>query len=110
IVNAGALPVYDDIEPGLLEAVEDVLFARRPEATERLTKLAESHQGREAKKEEALAWRAEPVGKRLTHALVQGIDDFIEADTEEARKLAARSLDVIEGPLMDGMSVVGDLF
>jgi 5-methyltetrahydrofolate--homocysteine methyltransferase len=110
IVNAGALPVYDQIERELLVAVEDVLFARRADATERLTRLAEAHQGKEKRKEEELAWRAEPVGKRLTHALVQGIDDFIEADVEEARKQATRSLEVIEGPLMQGMSVVGDLF
>ncbi len=110
IVNAGALPVYDDIPAELREAVEDVLFARRPDATERLTRMAESNQGRESRKEQDHAWRAAPVRERLTHALVQGIDEFIEVDTEEARKLSSRSLDVIEGPLMDGMNVVGDLF
>ena len=110
IVNAGALPVYELVPADLKEAVEDVLFARRPDATERLTLLAEAHQGREARKEEALAWRAAPVGERLTHALVQGIDEHITEDVEEARLGAARALDVIEGPLMDGMNVVGDLF
>jgi 5-methyltetrahydrofolate--homocysteine methyltransferase len=110
IVNAGALPVYDEIPPELKEAVEDVLFCRRPDATERLTALAEASQGAETRAEEVLQWRALPVEQRLTHALVQGIDDFVEADVEEARERAARALDVIEGPLMDGMNVVGDLF
>jgi 5-methyltetrahydrofolate--homocysteine methyltransferase len=110
IVNAGALPVYDEIEPELKEAVEDVLFARRPDATERLTRIAEGRQGKETRKAEDLAWRSAPVKERLTHALVQGIDEWVEQDVEEARLEAARSLDVIEGPLMDGMNVVGDLF
>ncbi|HZD06154.1 MAG TPA: dihydropteroate synthase, partial [Longimicrobiales bacterium] len=110
IVNAGALPVYDEIEPGLLEAVEDVLFVRRPHATERLTALAEAYQGRETRPTEDRAWRDAPVEERLVHALVQGIDEFVQEDTEEARRAAARALDVIEGPLMDGMNEVGDRF
>ncbi len=110
IVNAGALPVYDEIEPRLLEAVEDVLFARTDGATERLTAMAEARQGREERKEEALAWRDAPVNERLTHALVQGIDEFVEEDVEEARREAGRALEVIEGPLMAGMDTVGDLF
>ena len=110
IVNAGALPVYDEIPAELREAVEDVLFARRPDGTERLTRMAEAHQGRESRKPEDHAWRDAPVRKRLTHALVQGIDEFIVEDTEEARQASARALEVIEGPLMDGMNLVGDLF
>ena len=110
IVNAGQLAVYEDIEPELLEAVEDVLFARRPDATDRLVELAENVKGEGTKRERDLAWREAPVGKRLEHALVHGIVDFIEQDTEEARQSVTRPLDVIEGPLMDGMRVVGDLF
>ena len=112
IVNAGQLEVYAEIEPELLERVEDVLFDRRDDATERLVELAEAiaAEGSEAKEEKTLAWRGLPVEARLTHALVKGIVEFIEADTEEARRRAARPLDVIEGPLMDGMNVVGDLF
>ncbi len=110
IVNAGALPVYDEIPEDLRTAVEDVLFCRRPDATERLTAIAEARQGTEARRVDDLSWRELPVGRRLTHALVQGIDDWVEADTEEARRAANRALEVIEGPLMDGMNVVGDLF
>jgi 5-methyltetrahydrofolate--homocysteine methyltransferase len=110
IVNAGQLVVYEDIEPELRERVEDVLFARRPDATDRLIELAGQLQGKRAEKALDLAWREQSVGKRLEHALVHGITDFIEADTEEARKSFARPLEVIEGPLMDGMRVVGDLF
>ncbi|NJD19267.1 MAG: methionine synthase, partial [Gemmatimonadetes bacterium] len=111
IVNAGALPVYDDIPADLLTAVEDVLFARTPHATEALTRMAEARSGTaERRHEEDLAWRSLPVRERLVHALVQGVDAFIEADTEEARVSLPRALDVIEGPLMDGMNVVGDLF
>ena len=111
IVNAGALPVYDEIPAELLEAVEDVLFARRPGATERITRLAEAHRGKEDHhKQEDLSWRESPVRERLVHGLVQGIDEYIEQDTEEARQNSSRALDVIEGPLMDGMNVVGDLF
>jgi 5-methyltetrahydrofolate--homocysteine methyltransferase len=112
IVNAGALPIYDEIEPELRETVEDVVLNRRPDATDRLLRLAQQYAGESgmARPGEDLAWRERPVDERLTHALVAGIDAFIEADTEEARQVAARPLDVIEGPLMAGMNVVGDLF
>ncbi len=112
IVNAGQLEVYSEIEPELKERVEDVLFDRRPDATERLVEIAEqiAAEGTEAKEEKTLAWREAPVEERLRHALVKGITEHIEADTEEARQRAERPLDVIEGPLMDGMNVVGDLF
>jgi 5-methyltetrahydrofolate--homocysteine methyltransferase len=110
IVNAGQLAVYEEIEPQLKERVEDVLFNRRPDATERLVELAENVRGEGTKREVDLAWRDAPVAKRLEHALVRGIVDFVEADTEEARLQATRPLQVIEGPLMDGMRVVGDLF
>ncbi len=110
IVNAGAVEVYDDIPAPLLEAVEDVLFNRRDGATERLTALAERYQGQESVQAEDLSWRDAPVGDRLSHALVHGIDAFIEEDTEEARREGERALDVIEGPLMDGMGVVGERF
>ncbi len=110
IVNAGQLAVYEDIEPELKERVEDVLFNRRADATERLVEIADRFRGEGTKRELDLRWREAPVGKRLEHALVHGIVDFIEADTEEARLSAERPLDVIEGPLMDGMRVVGDLF
>jgi 5-methyltetrahydrofolate--homocysteine methyltransferase len=110
IVNAGQLAVYEDIEPELLERIEDVLFNRRPDATERLVEIAEQFRGEGTKRELDLAWREAPVEKRLEWALVHGIVDYVEEDTEEARRDAARPLDVIEGPLMDGMRVVGDLF
>ncbi|RPE81537.1 methionine synthase (B12-dependent) [Vulcaniibacterium tengchongense] len=111
IVNAGALPLYDDLDPELRERVEDVVLNRRRDATERLLEIADRYKGRKGeKKAEDLAWRGKPVRERLAHALVHGIDQYIEADTEEARAQAARPLDVIEGPLMDGMNVVGDLF
>jgi 5-methyltetrahydrofolate--homocysteine methyltransferase len=110
IVNAGQLAVYEDIEPDLLERVEDVIFNRRPEATERLVEYASRVKGEGMKREVDLSWRDAPVEKRLAHALVHGIVDHIEADTEEARQQHARPLDVIEGPLMDGMAIVGDLF
>jgi 5-methyltetrahydrofolate--homocysteine methyltransferase len=115
IVNAGDLPVYDDIEPELREAVEDVIL-NRPQRTgvsntERLVDLAPKYKGQKGEaKVENLAWREQPVEARLSHALVHGITDWIEADTEEARQKAERPLHVIEGPLMDGMNVVGDLF
>ena len=111
IVNAGMLEVYDEIDPKLLKAVEDVLLNRDPDATERLLDLAEDYKGikKEAKAED-LAWREEPVEKRLEHALLKGIDSFIVEDTEEARQKYDKPLKVIEGPLMDGMGVVGDLF
>ncbi|WP_271678669.1 methionine synthase [Thermomonas mangrovi] len=111
IVNAGALPLYDDLDPDLRERVEDVVLNRRSDGTERLLEIADRFKGRKGeKKAEDLRWRGLPVRERLGHALVHGLDAWIEADTEEARVLAARPLDVIEGPLMDGMNVVGDLF
>ena len=111
IVNAGQIAVYDDLDPELREACEDVVLNRRPDAAERVLKLAEKFRGKGQEAKEAdLAWRERPVEKRLAHALVHGITDFIEADVEEARKQAKRPLDVIEGPLMDGMNIVGDLF
>ncbi|MCC7467294.1 MAG: methionine synthase, partial [Saprospiraceae bacterium] len=111
IVNAGMLEVYEDIPKNLLQCIEDVLFNRRPDATEALVNLAESFKNTGGKTmEEDLAWRSEPVIKRIEIGLVRGIDKFIEQDTEEARLLYASPLEVIEGPLMDGMNVVGDLF
>src|SRR4051812_7733037 len=110
IVNAGQLAVYEDIPKDLLELVEDVLFDRRPDATDRLVSFAQSVSGSGTRRVVDLSWREAPVAERLSYALVHGIVDFIEDDTEEARKSAARPLDVIEGPLMDGMKVVGDLF
>jgi 5-methyltetrahydrofolate--homocysteine methyltransferase len=110
IVNAGQLAVYEDIEPELKEHVEDVIFARRPDATERLVELASRVKGEGKRRELDLTWREATVEKRLEYALVHGVVDFIEEDTEEARTKLPRPLDVIEGPLMDGMRVVGDLF
>ncbi|HUE79237.1 MAG TPA: methionine synthase [Sphingomicrobium sp.] len=115
IVNAGQLDVYDLIDPALRDACEDVILDRRPkdgeDATERLVELAESYRGTDAAQEKIEAeWRSMPVTERLSHALVKGIDGHIVADTEEARHLFARPIEVIEGPLMDGMNVVGDLF
>jgi hypothetical protein len=111
IVNAGMLEVYDQIAPELLEKVEDVILNRRADATERLLDLAESYKNVTGKKiEEDLSWRNEPVEKRLEYALLKGIDRFIEEDTEAARVKYGIPLKVIEGPLMDGMGVVGDLF
>lgn len=111
IVNAGALPIYDDLDPLLRERVEDVVLNRRADATERLLAIADDFKKRKGeKKTEDLAWRTLPVAARLAHALVHGIDQYVEQDTEEARQAAARPLEVIEGPLMDGMNVVGDLF
>ncbi len=110
IVNAGQLVVYEDIEPELHELVEDVIFDRRDDATERLVEYAGRVRGEATRREVDLSWREAPVEKRLQHALVHGIVDFIEEDTEEARQRADRPLDVIEGPLMGGMQVVGDLF
>ena len=110
IVNAGQLAVYQDIPADLLELVEDVIFDRREDATDRLVTFAETVTGSGTKREIDLAWREAPVEERLSHALVHGIVDFIEADTEEARQQLPGPLDVIEGPLMDGMKVVGDLF
>jgi 5-methyltetrahydrofolate--homocysteine methyltransferase len=110
IVNAGQLAVYQDVPADLLELVEDVLFDRRPDATDRLVTFASTVTGSGTKRDVDLSWRETPVRERLSYALVHGIVDFIEADTEEARQELARPLDVIEGPLMDGMKVVGDLF
>ncbi len=110
IVNPGQLAVYEDIPAELRERVEDVLLNRRPDATERLVALAETVKGDGKKKVQDDSWRQLPVQKRLEHALVKGIDDFIDTDVEEARQQSSRALDVIEGPLMDGMNVVGDLF
>jgi 5-methyltetrahydrofolate--homocysteine methyltransferase len=110
IVNAGQLAVYADIPANLLELVEDVLFDRREDATDRLVEFAGTVNGPGTSRTVDLAWREAPVGQRLQHALVHGIVDFVEADTEEARQQAPRPLEVIEGPLMDGMKVVGDLF
>jgi len=110
IVNAGQLMVYDDIPKELLAYVEDVLFNRRADATERLVEYAGTVKGETKRKELDLAWREQPVEARLAHALVHGVVDFIETDTEEARQKLGRPLQVIEGPLMDGMRIVGDLF
>ena len=111
IVNAGGMPIYDDLDPELREHVEDVILNRRADATERLLLLADRYKGKKGQSQaEDLAWRDKPVQARLSHALVHGIDQYVEGDTEEARQLSTRGLDVIEGPLMDGMNVVGDLF
>ncbi|RDV25100.1 methionine synthase [Alteromonas aestuariivivens] len=111
IVNAGQLEVYDEIPAALREAVEDVILNRRDDATERLLEIAPNYQGDgKAAAAEDLSWRELPVNKRLEHALVKGITDYIVDDTEEARLAAEKPLHVIEGPLMDGMNVVGDLF
>ncbi|WP_020658435.1 methionine synthase [Amycolatopsis benzoatilytica] len=110
IVNAGQLAVYEDIPKDLLELVEDVLFDRRGDATDRLVEFAETVKGNGTKRVVDLSWREAPVTERLSHALVHGIVDFIEDDTEEARQSFERPLEVIEGPLMDGMKIVGDLF
>jgi 5-methyltetrahydrofolate--homocysteine methyltransferase len=113
IVNAGQITLYDDIEPELRELCEDVILNRRADATDRLLEAAGRFKGGPAgakSKEKDLAWRELPVEERLKHALVHGINEFIEADTEAARKQAAKPIEVIEGPLMAGMNVVGDLF
>lgn len=110
IVNAGQLAIYDDLDQNLIEHIEDVLFARREDATERLLTIADSVQGQASDKTEDLAWRSWPVQERLSHALVKGINQYIVEDTEEARQQFERPIQVIEGPLMDGMNIVGDLF
>ncbi len=110
IVNAGQIAVYEEIEPELRERVEDVILNRRADATERLVEIAGRFKGQAKTREVDLSWRQLPVGERLTHALVNGIAEFIEADSEEARQTLGRPLAVIEGPLMAGMNVVGDLF
>jgi 5-methyltetrahydrofolate--homocysteine methyltransferase len=110
IVNAGQLVVYEDIPPDLLEHVEDIIFNRRPDATERMVQFAETVKGAGKKKELDQTWRQASVEQRLSHALVHGVVDYIEQDVEEARQKYAQPLEIIEGPLMDGMKVVGDLF
>jgi 5-methyltetrahydrofolate--homocysteine methyltransferase len=110
IVNAGQLAVYEDVPVELRERIEDVLWNRRADATERLLEIAEQLKGKGMKREVDLAWRDAPVEQRLAHALVHGVVDFIEKDAEEARQKLPRPLDVIEGPLMEGMKIVGDLF
>ena len=115
IVNAGALAVYDEVDPELRERIEDVVLNRRPDAAERLLEIAESHnRGAAAVEADEEEWRSLPVAERITHALVKGIDAFVEADTEQLRTeisdRGGRPIEVIEGPLMDGMNVVGDLF
>ncbi len=110
IVNAGQLGVYAEIPPETLERVEDVLFNRRPDATERLVEFAERVRGEGKKREVDLSWRNAPVEQRLSHALVRGLIEYIDVDVEEARQKFPRPLHVIEGPLMDGMKIVGDLF
>jgi 5-methyltetrahydrofolate--homocysteine methyltransferase len=110
IVNAGQLAIYQEIPKDLLDLVEDVLLNRRPDATERILAFAESVKQQGPAEVQEQAWRQEPVAERLKHALVKGIVDYVEADTEEARQKYGKPLRVIEGPLMDGMNVVGDLF
>ena len=111
IVNAGQLGIYDEIDKQLLEYIEDVLLNRRPDATDRLVEFAETVKGGDSREKKTdLAWRETTVQERLSHALVKGIAEYIEADTEEARRQYDKPLEVIEGPLMDGMNVVGDLF
>ncbi|WP_049623801.1 methionine synthase [Frateuria defendens] len=111
IVNAGALAIYDDLDAELRERVEDVVLNRRADATERLLAIADRYKGKKGEAQvENLAWREKPVRERLAHALVHGIDQYVVEDTEEARQQSRRPLDVIEGPLMSGMNVVGDLF
>ena len=110
IVNAGQLAVYSDLTDDLRDRIEDVIFNRREDSTERLLEVADQAEGGLQKDKNDLSWREGTVGERMTHALVQGITDYIVADTEEARQNSERPLDVIEGPLMDGMNVVGDLF
>ncbi|MFT0733059.1 methionine synthase [Ralstonia wenshanensis] len=114
IVNAGQLGVYENLDPELRDRVEDVVLNRRPDATDRLLEIADRYKGGGTKREENLAWRQEPVEKRLAHALVHGITDYVVEDTEEVRQkifaAGGRPIQVIEGPLMDGMNIVGDLF
>ena len=110
IVNPAQLAVYEEIPQDLRERVEDVILNRRPDATDRLLEIAESVVGQSKSVKEDLAWRERPVSERLSHALVRGISEYIEEDTEEARQACTRPIQVIEGPLMDGMNIVGDLF
>jgi 5-methyltetrahydrofolate--homocysteine methyltransferase len=110
IVNAGQLAVYEQLDPALREHVEDLVLNRRPDATERLLTLASTMSGEGDKKADEQAWRSEPLAKRLAHALVNGITDFIDVDVAEALTVYAKPLDIIEQPLMDGMNIVGELF
>jgi 5-methyltetrahydrofolate--homocysteine methyltransferase len=110
IVNAGMIQVYDQIPQDLLNGIEDVIFNRKPDATEKLVEIAEKYKGKGKQREKDDSWRQKPVRERLSYALVNGITDFIEEDVEEARHSYERTLEVIEGPLMDGMNIVGDLF
>jgi len=110
IVNAGQLAVYDELDPTLREHVEDLVLNRRPDATERLLALAATLSGEATRREDDLAWRKQPLKDRLAHALVNGITDFIDPDVAEALTVYAKPLDIIEGPLMDGMNIVGELF
>ncbi len=110
IVNAAQLAVYGELPEDLRGRIEDAVFNRRPDATERLLEIADGAEGQVRETTEDLGWRDDPVAQRLSHALVKGITDFIEEDTEEARSRAGHPIEVIEGPLMDGMNVVGDLF
>ncbi|HSN27807.1 MAG TPA: methionine synthase, partial [Kofleriaceae bacterium] len=110
IVNAGQLAVYEQLEPSLREAVEDLVLNRRPDATERMLAIAATLGGEAQKNVADVAWRSEPLGKRLAHALVNGITDYIDEDVNEALTVYAKPLDIIEGPLMDGMNIVGELF
>ena len=109
IVNPTMLEVYDEIPKDLLELVEDVMIDRRDDATERVLDYSEKHKSVKKEIVETLEWRNQPLQDRITHSLVKGIDRFIEEDVEEARKVATRPLDVIEGNLMTGMGVVGDI-
>ncbi len=110
IVNAGNLPIYDEIPKDLLQLVEDVILNRRKDATERLITYAENNKNTETKEEKIEEWRNLPVNERLTHSLIKGITEFIDVDVEEARKGFGKALNVIEVPLMDGMNIGGDLF
>ena len=110
IVNAGQLTLYDEIDPKLKDCIEDVIFDRRPDSTERLIDMAQQHKGKKQNKAADLKWRKLSVEDRLSYALKEGITDFIDEDTEEARQKYDRPINIIEGPLMDGMNIVGDLF
>ena len=110
IVNAGMIELYEEIPEDLLEHVEDVLLNRRPDSTERLVELAETIKGKGKTQVKDLSWRETDVQERLKHALVKGLNEYIELDVEEARQHYDKSLEIIEGPLMDGMNIVGDLF
>src|SRR5262249_48770119 len=110
IVNAGQLAVYEELDPALREHVEDLVLNRRSDATERLLALAATLGGAVKKQEDELAWRKEPLGKRMAHALVIGNADFVDQDVAEALTVYPKPLAIIEGPLMDGMNIVGELF